>query len=310
MKISIKNELNEIKLLWNQFWFNSSNYYSLSLFRLLFFSGLFIFYSIRALDFQFLFSSHGFLTEKFYLDTVPETYLNFLSLEQFGFNDSLSPFLYGLFLLLILCAILGYGRRWLLIGIWILHIIFIRRFPIAIYGADMVVSCWLLYFILAPGNHYFTLFKKYDKQDRYPILTSVGCRLFQIQLCVIYAFSGLEKAKGLTWWQGDAVWYVMGNSQIVSMDFGFLAHFPSLVVLLSFSTILWEVYFPFAVWIPKLQKYVLFFGFSMHLFIGVLMNLGFFAWFMLSVYLLFIKSESLQKYIPRSFLMDRGAVAT
>jgi hypothetical protein len=98
----------------------------------------------------------------------------------------------------------------------------------------------------------------------------------------------------MSWWRGDALWAVFGNGQIVSWDLSFVAPYPILLVLATFSTLLWEVYFPVLVW-TRLKHATLLFGVALHSGIGLLMNLKCFALSMLAPYALFLSENTLEK---------------
>ncbi len=287
---------------WSQFWFESASDYKLALFRSVVAGIAFVFYFIRIFDFHFLYSNQGFLPYSDIQSLVPEFVHGLIRWEFLLQNDQVSFALHILLLLLLLALFLGALPRPLFLLLLIIHWAFHRRNPYVLYGADMVLSYWLLYLSFTKTNHYFSVIPKAlrklpSKSDK--VLNSVALRLLQIQLCIVYAYSGLEKAKGVTWWQGDAIWFALANSQIVSFDYSFMAYLPVLVVFATFTTLLWEIYFPFAVWIPALKRYVLLLGLVMHILIAVSMNLWGFSFLMLSVYILFLKERDLQSFTSR-----------
>ena len=112
-------------------------------------------------------------------------------------------------------------------------------------------------------------------------------------------FSGMEKLKGSSWWDGTALWTVLANPQMTVTDFTWLRHLPALIALLTFSTILFEVYFPVLVWVKKTRPWILLAGFGFHFGIGVVMALYSFAMVMIAPYVLFIPEQTLQKYLDR-----------
>ena len=130
---------------------------------------------------------------------------------------------------------------------------------------------------------------------RYSVLESVALRFLQIQVCVIYGYSGFEKLKGTLWWRGEAVWYALANSQIARFDFSWLSRFPLLIVIATYTTVLWEVYFPILVWLKPIRKYVLLFGILLHLSIAFTVCIPFFGALMISTYILFLDEDELKR---------------
>ena len=132
-----------------------------------------------------------------------------------------------------------------------------------------------------------------ERAEKGDWLNTVSFRFIQIQLCVIYMFSGLKKLKEHSWWDGTAIAETLSaydfnliNSSSILLLSGFLAAF----------TVLFEVYFPVLIWAPKLRKALLMIGLCFHVSLGFLLNNYFFSLIMLSAYILFIPSESLRKF--------------
>lgn len=300
MKTWFKREWSKVWSAWCQFWFEPKDLTSLGLFRLVFGLVLFVFYLGRLFDYEFLFTDRGMLPLDVWNNNLPEVHESPIPWRELTRSPTLGMGLHLIFVVGLLALALGWiGRNfcWLL---FILHIVFINRNPISIYGADMVATCWLLYLSLTDSNKCLRIWPwgkraKKTSDIQGDLLTTVGMRMIQIQLCVIYAFAGLDKAKGLTWWQGDAVWNALANAQLVPFDLGFFHHFPVIIALMSFGTVVWEVYFPFLVWVKPFRRYSLSFGAFLHLSIGLLMSIPFFSMVMVSSYILFLDSERLKK---------------
>jgi hypothetical protein len=124
-------------------------------------------------------------------------------------------------------------------------------------------------------------------------------RLMQIQLCVIYVYTGMEKLKGHPWWKGSAVWGVLGNHQMMLFDLSFLQQWPLIIAAMTHLTLIFEIYFAVLVWIRPLRNYVLLFGLAFHAMIGFSMGLFFFSAGMMSAYVLFADPNWLRQRLPR-----------
>ncbi|RYZ85168.1 MAG: hypothetical protein EOP04_16535 [Proteobacteria bacterium] len=129
---------------------------------------------------------------------------------------------------------------------------------------------------------------------------SVAFRLSQIQVCVIYAYSGWEKLKGVAWWKGEALWTVLANSQIARFDFGFTSHLPMVIIAATYITMLWEIYFPVLVWIPKLRRPSLILGVLVHLGILITLFIPHFATLMIVAYVVFLTPQEIE-YFEKKF---------
>ena len=172
-----------------------------------------------------------------------------------------------------------------------------RDFSI-VYGADLFTNFWLFYLCFIDHNRYFSIWnlmsglkrQRVTKLKQYgsDLVSSMGIRLLQIQLCLSYAYTGFEKLKGHTWWSGQAIWYVIGMQSIVPHDFGFMKNYPVIIAILTMATVIFEVYFIFAVWSRRLRYPWLVVGFLFHLGTAICMGLWYFFLVMTSPYLLFL----------------------
>jgi hypothetical protein len=279
---SLKLELQRIEKAWTEFWFCSVDLRAVSRFRELFALVVLVYYGNRWRYLETFFSDTGFVP----LSQVSEIFGGRFVAFYFWFPKTLLGIhgLYALFMLSLFLLMVGIWPRVMAWVCLILHILFLQRDYAVVYGADKIISVWLLYLGICAA--------KVDRKARDPIWSSdlwagVGVRLIQVHLCVIYLYSGLEKLRGQSWWSGTALWAILTNRDLVYLDFSFLAYVPLVVVLGSYFAVFFEVYFPFAMAFPRLKKYWLTAGVGFHVIIGVLMNLPIFSLVMILPYLLF-----------------------
>lgn len=284
------------KKLWNDFWFqpNSVQIKTLSAFRLFLGSVLFVFYFIRFLSFDTYYSDDGFLP----LSELGKYDLNFnyyiLDYVQMLPSEALFYVLHILFLILLLALSLGLLPRWATLLTFFIHVLFLHRNPLINYGVDYYATYFLFYLSFIQHSQFFSLKPKKQTID---IFTSVGFRLLQIQLVVAYAYAGFEKLKGQTWWEGKAVWNSVINPQISTFDFSWMSHIPFVVAVLSFMTIIFEVYAPVAFFSSKARRLWLVLGFGFHIGILLTLNIPFFALVMTAGLLIFVKDEELDQFL-------------
>ena len=224
----------------------------------------------------------------------------------FPSTNGLIYLLHVLFLLGLFFIVLGISNRFFVLVIFFFHLCFIQRNHFIVYGADLYATFYLFFlcfmktgvhfnFITWVRKRWFGFSKKvetcnkmkacnkidvYDKVDTYDksdLLTSVGVRLVQVQICISYGMTGLEKLKGPQWWEGSAVWYVIGNQQLVPMDLSLFYHWPALVAIMSASVIAFEVYFPMAIWQKKLFPLWIGFGVLFHIAAALFMGIPYFS---------------------------------
>ncbi len=106
-------------------------------------------------------------------------------------------------------------------------------------------------------------------------------RLINVHMCIIYLVAGLSKLQGTAWWNGQAMWMVLGNLEYQAIDMTWLAWHPWLIELLSHFTLFWELTFCVLIWVPILRPLVLFESLVLHLAIGACMGLWTFSLVML-----------------------------
>jgi hypothetical protein len=186
---------------------------------------------------------------------------------------------------------------WFTIGLWtrissilslIVVISFAHRVPEALFGLDKVIAMLTLYLAIGPSGCALSVDSWLARRragDRGPAAPSVAAnftlRLINVHMCIIYLVAGLSKLQGTAWWNGQAMWMVLGNLEYQAIDMTWLAWHPWLIELLSHFTLFWELTFCVLIWVPILRPLVLFESLVLHLAIGACMGLWTFSLVML-----------------------------
>lgn len=310
-----KNKLTEILLhrllklitqivkVWDQWWFTPKQTNVLSFFRLMLCGVLFYMAFMRSFHLDY-YTDASWIPRKLHFFVMPESLRP--DFTWFFWSDNWGPLFHSILVILLGLATLGLGNRVLLFSAWIIQIAFIQRNYAVVFGADHIGT--LLLFLLSFTNcfeswsikKYFPkFFPQYisNKNSKTDLMGSVGFRLVQIQMCVIYCYTGLEKLKGNSWWDGTALWNVLANPQQTVADFTWIRNFPILIALMTFITVGYEIYWPVAVGSHKTRKPWLILGIMFHIGIGLSMGLMVFSLVMISTYPLFLSSEEYSSYI-------------
>lgn len=296
---------------WSRFFFSPQPLFPVSVFRILFGLNLVVMYLLRAMDWRFYFTDAGFVPGEQALEILPEFFRPSLALYPASPAQALA-----LNLVLLASALfltIGYKARAAAIVAFVAHTSLMQRNYAIVYGADIVSTFFLFSLCFCESDRYLSLraFLAGGRLRAVPgeisgLFSQVGLRLLQIQVCVIYGYTGLEKLKGPSWWDGSAVWAVLGNSQIMLFDTNWLKHVPLMIVAMTFSTVLWEVYFPVLVWIKPLRPWVLAFGAVLHVMIALSVGLIFFSTAMMSTYVAFLDAEVMRarfsRFVPAKIL--------
>jgi hypothetical protein len=287
---------------WDQFFFATQSMLPVAIFRIVLGVNLFVMYAIRFRDWKFFFTDEGFVRSDQALEILPEFFRPVWA--WYPATGSMTFVLSLVFLLALLCLTLGVGGRVTALISFVLHIAFMQRNFAIIYGADIIASFFLFGLIFTDNSRRLSLLGFWRARKVAPgrineLFASVGVRLIQIQICLIYGYTGLEKLKGPSWWEGTAVWAVIGNRQIMMFDTSWLKNIPLAIAVMTFSTILFEVYFPILVWIKGIRKWLLAAGVAIHGMIAITVGLVFFSTAMCSTYFLFADPEWLESLLAK-----------
>ena len=296
--------LNRALSAWDKFWFGPQQLLNLACMRVVVTVTMLHLYFLRSWNLEY-FTADGIMPRELAISSLEEIYRPLWG--WFFWPDSLVPWMHGFFIFALLLLVFGIGGRILMMITWVLHIGFIYRNYGVLFGADLMASIFLFYLSFSKACARLSILNLWRNK---PVLlfsdplTSAMMRMIQFQICIIYAFTGFEKLKGMSWWDGTALWSVFANPQMVFYDYGFLRHVPLVIALGSFVSILFEIYFPAAMLNPKAKNSWLIFGVFFHLTIGLSMGLMHFSLLMISTYFLFIET----KYLEMVWLRGRRLV--
>jgi hypothetical protein len=116
-------------------------------------------------------------------------------------------------------------------------------------------------------------------------------RILQLQLCVVYLVTGLWKAKGVPWQSGTAVGTVLQLGEFQRFPIPDFIMTPLMSQIMTYSTLVIELGFPFLIWVPRLRVPVLLTGLALHAGLDWVMNVQLFQWTITSYYLLFLRFD-------------------
>jgi hypothetical protein len=282
---------------WSRFWFESDGRAQVAAFRVGFGLLLLGCYLVRTLDLELFYGDHGIMPLSILGDVAPMDY----RFSVFRIFTSYQAVWIGnaLYLTSLLALALGYFPRVAVLVAWLLHVSFVHRNLSIAYGVDMI-SCFFLLFLCFAD---FRDDRRYRPGDLQATLGSMAYRLCQIQVCIIYGYSGLKKLKGVLWWNGEAIWNSMADPQLARWDFSWAAHFPLALAAAAYLTLAWEVYFPALIWFRPIRLPVLLVGVFLHLGIAVTLNLPVFAVLMVLTYVFFLDRATIET--ARAWVIQR-----
>lgn len=125
-------------------------------------------------------------------------------------------------------------------------------------------------------------------------------RLIRFQIALVYLNAGFWKIFNPLWRSGVAVHYVVQNNIFRRLPHGMPVQFDTLVTVLTYGTLVWELTFAFFLLFRPTRRIALVAGILMHLGMLVTLEVGPFHLIMLASYLAFLDPESVAT-LPRRF---------
>lgn len=296
----------KLLIAWDNFWFGPQDLLGLACMRIVL-CGTLMYMALARFSALWFYTDESWIPRRLALEIMPEVAR---PVFMWTFWPDAWNFAANLTLVTVLgLLVLGIGGRYLMWFAWILNAGFLQRNYAVNFGADIIGALFLFYMSFTQSCERLSLWNLVRNKVNYfrqsDILSSVFIRMMQFQICVIYAYTGFEKLKGGAWWDGTALWTVLANPQMTSFDFSFMRHFPWVIPVVGYLTILFEIYFPALVAWSKTRSLALIFGVLFHLGIGVTMGLMPFATVMISTYFLFMNPAFLARM--GRFIMRKSA---
>ena len=216
-------------------------------------------------------------------DGIVDPYLPQLSwLKPVSELTGLSPdtwvyIIMGIYLLSLIMLLLGKFTRIAAFTAWALHMMFINTGFMAAYGVETFMHIALFYCILMPVGHVFSWDARWRTTVRDSEWYTLSIRVLQLHLCLVYVASGVEKAMGTQWWNGEAIWQTMMQGQFSRFDMRWMAGFPLLAKMLGWSTLVLETCYPLFIWWKRTRPYGYLAIVMLHIGIAVFMGLQLFS---------------------------------
>lgn len=135
-------------------------------------------------------------------------------------------------------------------------------------------------------------------------------RLMQLLVCGMYLQAAVTKLRSPSFMNGHLLSFSLLDNHWGGGSFGmWLASLPHVPMLLSLGTVLYELLFPFLVWVPNVRLFLLGVGVIVHLTMGVAMHVGIFTPIMLVALLAFLNERDVawvQKWLGRGWGASGG----
>ena len=166
----------------------------------------------------------------------------------------------------------------------------VNRAPLNVFGLDDTLGLLLVPLVIGPAGARLSVDSLlFAGRGAAPsVRAAIALRLLQVQLCIVYFFSGCGKLLGASWWEGMALWGAAANVQYRTLDLTRLARHPLLTNAITLATLFWEVAYAALVWPRLTRPLVLAMAVAVHLGIGLAMGMMEFGLAMMVANLAFV----------------------
>ncbi|MFI5867317.1 DCC1-like thiol-disulfide oxidoreductase family protein [Streptomyces sp. NPDC051546] len=278
----------------------------------------FMYYASQYGDRAYLFGPQGVLPWTEFVGTLHES--GAFSLYELSHSRLWFELLFHAGILAAIAVTIGVGGRVGLAVHWTLLWSLYQRQPVLLDGGDnlayLVIPMLLLTRCYSRLSMPSGLARRLSKRVPGAVralstpLHNLGLLAIATQLCLVYVVSGLYKVQGQMWQDGTALFYVLRVAEFNLPGVSSLVYENDvLVVVGTYITTLFLVYFPLGILVPRLRPWAAVASIGFHLSIALLMGLTGFALTMVACDLIFL-SRPLEEALRRTSTLVKRANRT
>jgi|GEM_PF-596583 len=176
------------------------------------------------------------------------------------------------------CLLIGWHTRIAAVFAWLLQMTLMHTATTTAYGVDSFAHIILFYCMFMPVGHAWSYDQSTRRVSGEPTAWArLSIRMFQLHLCLVYLITGLEKAAGWDWWNGEAIWCALMRRDLCPFDMSWVAAYPWIPMLLGWGTLVIEIGYVAFMWPRQTRTLGALATISLHLGIGIFMNLWAFS---------------------------------
>jgi hypothetical protein len=247
-----------------------------------------------------IYGAEGFIqwvvsNELFRIASLPSLVQLSELLERIGVSpDAVVLGAFVVYVLSLTGMLVGWRTR-LTTGIaWMFHFLIANTSIAFGYGVETFLHIGLFYCLVMPSAERWSLDARAGRtgHSRVSAGARIAQRVLQIHLCIVYLNSGIAKALGLEWWNGEAIWRALMQPDFRQYDLSWLASFPVITLLMGWGVLLVEFGYPIAMYHRRLRPYWLAAIIAVHVSIALFMGLWMFSLMMIITNLVGFASDS------------------
>ena len=186
--------------------------------------------------------------------------------------------LFGLYGASLVGLLVGYRTRVFAVLAWITHSVTLNSGFFSLYGVDTMMHILFFYLVFSPAGARWSIDAHLGRVSPSPSTGArIAQRLVQLHLCIIYLNTGLAKASGEQWRNGEAIWRAVMQPQFNVFDFSWLTAHPQVAAAVGWSVVLLEIGYAALIWIPATRRLALASILLMHVGIAITLQLWLFS---------------------------------
>lgn len=281
-----------------RFFFTPQSPLPIAVFRILY--GVCVFMTLILLytDWMDWFGVHGWISLSTMTAVEPGPRLNLFTV--FPQDDNWIRGFFWLFLVFTILLTLGLWSRVSSVIVFLCLTSIQQRQLFITHGGDTFLRVAGFFLMFAPSGAVCSLDRlmrrKKGREVDGPVRRTPWAQwLIQFELALVYVMSFWWKAKGHTWWNGTALYYVTHLQELGRFPIPQLLLSPMALRLGGWFTLAFELAMGLIVWFKPFRYPLLLVGVLFHLTIEYAFNIPMFQWDILSAYVLFIDPADLTR---------------
>jgi hypothetical protein len=169
--------------------------------------------------------------------------------------------------------LVGWRTRLAAAAAWLGHMMLSMSGNAAIYGVDQFAHIGLFYCVWMPIGKALSVDALGGSESGASTFSArLALRVLQLHLCIVYFSSGVEKATGIQWWNGEAVWRALMRPDLGQFNVAWFAETPWLPHIACWSTLLVEIGYALLIWPRRTRRAWVLATVGMH--VGIAIGMG------------------------------------
>lgn len=203
------------------------------------------------------------------------------------------------------CLLLGVMSRLAAFVLFAIQVALQHRNPFILNSGDHLYLIIAFLLSLTPSDRKWSLRSYFahrrGKGESSPIF-AWSTRLIGLQICYVYLYAFAAKINSKPWINGTAMYDVFASPSLARWPAEL--DYPVLLALITWGTLVFELFFPLFVWQKEYRRYAIPAGILFHLGIEVTMVLPMFSALMMISYASFLDDEEARAILsfPRRFI--------